>query len=113
MKRASILKEITYKEDRPSVSVLLESDFTKEIRIVFKAEQGMKEHKTSFPIVVEVIEGQINFGASGEIHALEKGDIISLEASVPHDVKAVTNSIIRLTLFKADNTNRVEQVVNN
>ncbi|MDO4229717.1 MAG: hypothetical protein Q4C98_07880, partial [Capnocytophaga sp.] len=42
---ASMLKDITYKDDKPNVEVILETDFTKEVRITFKVGQIMKRHK--------------------------------------------------------------------
>jgi quercetin dioxygenase-like cupin family protein len=110
MNKASILKEVSYKESGPSVSVLLQSDFTKEIRIAFKENQTMREHKTPYPIVVEIVEGTIDFGAEGETHHLEKGDILSLAGNIPHNLTATSQSIVRLTLFKADSATRVQKV---
>ena len=51
MKIASITKDIEFNDNKPAISVLFESDHTKEIRIVMKTGQQMKEHKTKFPIV--------------------------------------------------------------
>lgn len=113
MKVASIYEELMYSSNKPAISVLLESSFTKEIRIVFKKEQLMKEHKTAFPIVVEVVEGAIDFGVKGKKHQLKKGTIISLEGNIPHDLKALEDSIVRLTLSKFDKTERVQTVVKN
>lgn len=111
MNIASLYKNLVYKEDKPAITVLFETDFTKEIRIVFKKSQVMKEHKTAFPIVVEMIEGKIDFGVEGEVCHLKKGDLIALEGNVPHDLKAIEDSIVRLTLSKSDDTKRVKNVI--
>lgn len=111
MNRASIYKDLEYKEKSPAITVLFETSFTKEVRAVFKKNQIMKEHKTAYPIVVEIVEGQIDFGVSGEVQNLKKGDIIALEGNVPHDLNAKEDSIIRITLTKYDDTKRVENVI--
>lgn len=72
-KKASLYEYVNYKEDKPAISVLFETDFTKEVRIVFKKNQFMKEYRTAFPIVVEVVEGEINFVIKSKIHHLNKG----------------------------------------
>ena len=111
MKTASIFKDIVFKEKGPAVSVLFETEFTKEIRIAMKAGQEMKEHKTSFPIVVQLVEGKIDFTVSGEVLNLAKGDLIALDGGVPHSLDALEESIVRLTLTKADEVDRVKQVL--
>lgn len=113
MKTASIFENLVYKEDKPVTSLLFESEFTKEIRIIFKKGQIMKEHKTPFPIVVEIVEGLIDFGVEGEIVQLKKGALISLASNVPHNLKSKQDSIVRLTLSKYDKTERVENVLKN
>ncbi len=112
MNTTSLYKNLEFKENKPVITVLLESDFTKEIRIAFKAEHVMKEHKTPFPIVVEIVEGEIDFGVHGKTHFLKKGDLIALEGGVPHDLKAKSESIVRLTLSKFDTSERVKAVSN-
>ncbi len=111
MKQASIIDNLVYKETGPAIKVLFESDTSKEVRIVFKAGQVMKEHHTSYPITVEIFEGEIDFGVYGEVHHLNRGALLSLAPKVPHDLKAKTDSIVRLTLAKGDLVQRVVGVV--
>lgn len=110
MKIASLTKDLEYKENKPAISVLLETDNSKEIRIAMRAGQIMKEHKTPFPIVVEIFEGTIDFGVDGRVLQLEKGSLIALEGNIPHDLKAEEDSIVRLTLSKNDSSQRVVKV---
>ncbi|HPE82617.1 MAG TPA: cupin domain-containing protein [Aequorivita sp.] len=113
MKVASMIKDLQYNESRPTIQVLFETEVGKEIRIAFKRGQVMKEHKTPFPIVVEIFEGAIDFGVNGIIHNLKKGDMVALEGGVPHDLKALETSTVRLSLNKADSAKRVEDVAKN
>lgn len=97
--------------DKISTKVILESPFSKEIRILLKEGQVMKEHKTKFPIVVQVLGGEIDFGAEGEVHNFKSGGIVALEGNIPHDLTAIKESVIRLSLSKSDQAERVENVV--
>lgn len=111
MKIASLTTDLMYNENKPVISVLFETDNTKEIRIAMKKNTTMKEHKTPFPIVVEVFEGEIDFGVRGNTNPLKKGDLIALEGGVPHDLLAKKDSIVRLTLTKKDEVQRVKNVI--
>jgi quercetin dioxygenase-like cupin family protein len=112
MKTASLTQNIEYHESKPTIKVLMETETGKEIRIAFKTGQVMKKHQTPFPIVVEIFEGQIDFGVNDKILALAKGDLVALDGDVPHDLTAVKDSIVRLSLNKADSSQRVEDVAN-
>ena len=111
MNSANILKDVTYGDKKPAISILLETATSKEIRIVFAKDQYMKKHQTPFPITVEMVEGDLDFGVEDTVHRLVKGDILSLDGGVPHDLLAKSNCIVRLTLSKGDTLQRVEDVV--
>lgn len=112
MKLASITKDIEYAEGRPAIKVILDSEAGKEIRIVFKKGQEMKEHKAPYPIVVAVFEGSIDFGVNGETHLLNRGDMITLPGNMPHNLLAKEDSIVRLSLHSGDSFKRVQEAVN-
>lgn len=109
---ASINKDLTFNQEKPSIKVLLNTDFTKEIRIAFKAGQIMQEHSTPFPIVVNLVKGSLNFGVNGKVQQLESGDLIALDGGIKHDLKAISDCVVRLSLSKADSVKRVQNVAN-
>ena len=110
MKTASLLKDLEYNDKKPAVQVMLETETSKEIRIAMKKGQVMKEHKTPYPIVVELFEGAISFGVNGKVHEINKGDMLTLDGNIPHDLKAEEDSIVRLSLAKSDSVERVKGV---
>ena len=110
MKTASIYQDLEFNENKPAIKAILETDFTKEIRILMRENQEMKEHQTPFPIVVELLEGEIIFGVEGQNYEVKQGDLLTLSGGVPHNLIAKKESIIRLTLSKLDSSKRVEGV---
>ena len=108
---ASLAQNLEYNENKPAISVLFQTESTKEIRILMRSGQFMKEHKTPFPIVVELFDGTLDFGVNGETHHLVKGDMLTLEGNVPHDLTATSDCTVRLSLSIKDKVERVEAVV--
>lgn len=113
MNSVSFSENLEFNDHKIVTKLLLETSFSKEIRILLKQGQVMKEHKAPFPIIVHVLEGEIDFGIEGKVQVLPKGAIITLAGHVPHDLTAKQNSIVRLTLSKLDSPERVTNVVGN
>lgn len=111
MNIASFLEDIKYSEDKPALNLLLDTDFSKEIRIVFKKGQTMEDHQAPFAIIVHIVEGIIDFGVDGEVRRLTSGHILSLKPHEIHNLTAVENSIVRLSLSKTDSVKRVKEVL--
>lgn len=111
MQKVNIYENLVYSDEKVQITPLLDGDTSKEIRIVFKKDQLMKDHKTSFPITVEIVDGVIDFGVGEKVYELIKGDIVSLEASIVHNLLSRENSIVRLTLSKKDSVARVSGVL--
>jgi len=106
----SFNEDLDYNDNRVVTQVILETSFSKEIRILLKKGQTMKEHKAPLPIIVHILEGKIDFGVAGEIKSLKKGDAITLDSNIYHDLTAKEDSIVRLTLSKFDDALRVKKV---
>ncbi len=111
MTYASFTADIVYGDTQPLITPLITNEFTKEIRIVFRTGQSMKAHKTSFPITVMIVQGRIDFGVGEERYTLVSGDVVALEGNVMHDLIALEDSIVRLSLHKNDNVARVNGVL--
>ena len=100
MKHLSIIDNPTFKDNNPCINVLLETEKAKFIRITFKEGQVMKKHHALFPISIQLISGQIDFGVENEILNLNAGGLISLDGGVSHDLTAKKESIVLLTVYK-------------
>jgi len=111
MKVASSLENITFNSNKPALSLILDTDFSKEIRIVFKKGQVMENHQAPFAIIVQVLKGNIAFGINNEVEQLIAGDIISLKPHELHNLEAVEDSVVRLTLSKTDSVKRVKEAL--
>lgn len=109
----SFNKNIEYSDNRIVTQVILETSFSKENRILLKNGQTMKEHKAPHPIIVHVLEGEIDFGIGDELKSLQTRDVITVESNVCHDLTAKKDSIVRLTLSKLDDVYRVKNVADN
>lgn len=112
MKTASFYKNLEFTDESVNITSMLKNDFGKEIRIAFKEGQVMTNHKTKFPITVMTMRGRIEFTVDSEMIVLNEGDVIALEGSVMHELKAVEESVVRLSLNKGDTVNRVKLIKN-
>ncbi|AFM03090.1 AraC-like regulator [Bernardetia litoralis DSM 6794] len=102
MKTASLLENLEYNNQKIVTKVILETQNTKEIRILLKKGQILKEHQAPFTIIVEVFEGNIDFRVNQEIFDLKRGSLITLEGKIPHSLEAKEDSIVRLSFSKGD-----------
>ena len=58
----------------------------------------MDEHHADGTISVQVLKGRINFNAAGESYSLSAGSLLTLAASIKHDVEAQEDSAFLLTI---------------
>ncbi|CAD7287575.1 hypothetical protein LMG7974_00454 [Campylobacter majalis] len=94
-----------------TVAKIHEMGGVKEIRINIEAGAMMKEHMAPGAIMVQVLRGEIDFAVGEKIIRLNELDMITLDANVKHSLKALKNSIVRLSLSKNDDVSRVFNVL--
>ncbi|WP_229238142.1 cupin domain-containing protein [Campylobacter volucris] len=94
-----------------NISKKIENEYTKEICINISKGSFMKDHKAPFAITIQVLKGLIDFKVAKEQITLKELDSISLKANEMHNLFALENSIVRLTLYKHDTIKRVENVL--
>lgn len=111
MEKSKFVSEIS-EEKKINTAIIIESKFSKEIQIILPQGETMKEHKTRFPIQVHVISGEIDFTATENTTRLSQGNIIALKANIAHNLIAIKDTIVRLTLSKSDNFKRVQNLEN-
>lgn len=111
MDKLSFNDDIEFDETRIKTKVIVETSFSKEIRILLKSGQIMKEHKTPYPILIHILQGKIELGIQNENFTMKNGEIIGLNGDVPHNLTAIEDSIVRLTLSKLDKVERLKSVI--
>lgn len=68
------------------------------VLITMEPASKMKEHHADGTLSVQVLKGQIRFTAHGKVHDLQAGSLVTLGASIKHEVEAVKESAFLLTI---------------
>ena len=100
-----------FEPEKVAVNVLAQNASAKEIQILMAQGSQMKEHKAPFDISVQVLRGEVEFSVSGDTAVLKELDMVSLKANEPHSLRALKDSIVRLSLAQADTLARVQGVL--
>lgn len=70
------------------------------VLVGFKAGQALTTHIAPVDLMVNVLEGEIEFTMNGSSHTLRGGEFLLMGANVPHSVKANTDSKMMLVKVK-------------
>ncbi len=95
---AELKQETTWTDsDRNSITVF-KSDTTTIVLIGMHKNAELKEHTAIGDISVQVLDGEIDFFTEQQKFSMGKGQMITLEANIPHSVTALKESFFLLTL---------------
>ena len=100
-----------FKAGQVQVNVLAQNESAKEIQILMGKDSVMKEHKAPFDISVQVLRGEVEFSVQNDTKMLKELDMVNLKANEPHSLRALKDSIVRLSLAQADTLARVQGVL--
>lgn len=90
--------EVSFAQEK-NMEVLFEYADSKEIRIALAKGCKIEDHKAPKQIGVQVLSGKIKFGVEGKFFELNELDSIFLEQGALHNLEALENSIVRLSLY--------------
>jgi quercetin dioxygenase-like cupin family protein len=77
---------------------LIKYDDLRIVLIALKGGARIPEHKTNGRISVQVLSGHVRLNASGRAFNLLPGSVLSLEECAPHDLEALEESALLLTI---------------
>jgi quercetin dioxygenase-like cupin family protein len=78
---------------------LLKEPALQLIRLVLPAGAGMPEHHVEGAITIHCLEGQAEVGAQGRRCTLGPGQLVMIEGGVTHDVRALSDASLLLTIL--------------
>ena len=106
-----VRKLARFREEGPNVQVLSDIGTARLVLFAFKAGQQLREHRTSSQILVQALRGRVMFTAAGNSIRLQAGMVLQVEAQVPHQVVALTNAVLLVTMIPSPTYHSLEREV--
>ena len=80
--------------------ILLKNDFLEVTLFAFAAGQGLSEHTSAFPAIIEILDGKGSMTLGAKEVQIKTGTWIYMEPGLAHSLKADTPLKMLLTLRK-------------
>jgi quercetin dioxygenase-like cupin family protein len=84
---------------RNSVTVVKTSNLSIVLTAIKKGAT-LCGHEVDGPITLQVLSGAVQFGVAGEPRTLAAGTVIALDIAIPHDIQALEDSELLLTIVR-------------
>ena len=78
--------------------MLFKKDDFRTVLIAMEPQAVMKEHHADGTLSLQVLNGQIKVRINGKSQDMSEGSLLTLSASIPHEVEALTHSAFLLTI---------------
>ncbi len=96
-----LASQIQLAEDHPQFHRIFENANGGVVLLALKAGQKLDEHLAPAELMVNVIEGSIEFTMIDKPHTINVGEFMLVGAGVPHSVVAKADSKVMLVKVKA------------
>lgn len=80
---------------------LFKTDRMRGVLLALSAGTAISSHRADGPITLQVLEGRIRFSAESRTVTLGRGQLLTLQAGLPHAVEAEEESVFLLTVAPA------------
>ena len=90
-------QETTWDSGR-NARTLIKYDDLRVVLMVLKANAGIPAHKADGRISIQVLSGHVRLNASGRAFDLLPGSLVALDHGAPHDLQALEESAVLLTI---------------
>jgi len=98
-------RETTWTTGQNARTLLKYDDF-RVVLTVLKARARMPEHKTDGRLSIHVLSGHIRLTALGRTFDLRAGSLLALDRRAPHDLEALQESAVLLTIAWPEKTHK-------
>ncbi|HLW68464.1 MAG TPA: cupin domain-containing protein [Gemmataceae bacterium] len=78
---------------------LVKGENIEVIRLIVPAGKDISEHRAKGELVVQCLEGHVDFTAMGKTQHLKAGELLYLPTGLPHTVKGIENASLLLTIL--------------
>jgi quercetin dioxygenase-like cupin family protein len=85
-----------------NAKTLIKYDTLRVVLVALKAGKSLAEHRTEGRISVHVLAGHVEIKAAGRTFNLRAGGLLALDKNLPHDVRALQESSVLLTVAWPD-----------
>ena len=90
--------ERPWREGGHNARTLIKHSGMRIVLIVLKAGARLREHQTGHPISVQTLTGRVQLTTPNERIELPAGRILALDEAVPHDLVAIEESSVLLSM---------------
>lgn len=96
--QSSLIDAAPVSREKLQIQRVFQGTGARVIRLTLAAGQIMREHSTNAPLLVHVLDGHVLFRVAGDELDMPTGAIVHVDPSVMHEVEAVSDSHLLLTM---------------